>query len=560
MPVGFVGASNLIATNGAAPGAITPHASTATGDLLIFYHYGRATGGNETVSLSGWTQLFQSVTANNGHVAVYYKFRVGGETTYTATISNYTSGTTGETVLEWIETFSGAHLSAPITKVSASLSTWASSTTLGSVAAPASPAVGVGAMAIVFAGRFENVTAQTTLTGDSLTWAQNTRNDTTQGTDAGAVTQRGLNSSGSSQNITAKSITTTGTTQAGAGIIFIIEANNNVNLSGSVTAPSQTVSGTATHVAPAFNLSAGITAPSQVVSGTATSAAPAVNLSGAVTAPSPVAAGTATRTVPEFNLNGGVTAPSQSVSGSATFSLPAANLSGALTAPSQTVSGTATNAAPVYSLSGGVTAPSPQVAGAATHTAPGYLLSGAVTGPSQTVAGTATRTLPGVNLSGALTAPAPVVSGAAERGLPSNLSGAITGPSQVVSGALSAAAPGAVTLSGGLTAPSPVVSGTATATTPAFNLAGNLAAPAPVAQGEASYAPAVFYELSGGVTAPIAIISGTLLSDEQENNAIFEVGGGTVLTAINKTSPLIQAPGAPGSVSPVITLNSRINL
>src|SRR3990172_1516188 len=49
--VSYIGASNLIATDGTAPGAITPNASTADGDLLVFYHYSRATGGNETVTL-----------------------------------------------------------------------------------------------------------------------------------------------------------------------------------------------------------------------------------------------------------------------------------------------------------------------------------------------------------------------------------------------------------------------------------------------------------------------------------------------------------------------------
>src|SRR3989344_8576437 len=48
--VSYIGASNLIATNGGAPGAITPHASTVNGDLLVSYNYSRATGGNETVA------------------------------------------------------------------------------------------------------------------------------------------------------------------------------------------------------------------------------------------------------------------------------------------------------------------------------------------------------------------------------------------------------------------------------------------------------------------------------------------------------------------------------
>jgi hypothetical protein len=233
MPVGFVGASNLIATNGTAPGAITPHASTVNGNLLLWFHYSRATGGNETVVFpAGWNQVFNSVTANNGLVAMAWRNRTAGDTTYTATVTNHTTGTSGETILEWIETYSGHDPVNPIVNFTASLSTWASSTTLGSIVAPASPTVHPGDMAVVFAGRFENISAQTTLTGDNLTWAQGTRNDTTQGTDAGAVTQRGLNSSGSNQTLTAKSITTTGTAQAGAGRMFIIEVAGTSPITG----------------------------------------------------------------------------------------------------------------------------------------------------------------------------------------------------------------------------------------------------------------------------------------------------------------------------------------
>jgi hypothetical protein len=103
MPVGFVGASNLIATNGTAPGAITPHASTVNGNLLLWFHYSRATGGNETVVFpAGWNQVFNSVTANNGLVAMAWRNRTAGDTTYTATVTNHTTGTSGETILEWI--------------------------------------------------------------------------------------------------------------------------------------------------------------------------------------------------------------------------------------------------------------------------------------------------------------------------------------------------------------------------------------------------------------------------------------------------------------------------
>jgi hypothetical protein len=225
MAVSYIGQSTtLIATNGTAPGALTPHASTVNGDLLVFYHYSRATGGNETVAFpAGWNTVFNSVTANNGLVAVAWRNRTAGDTTYTATVTNHTTGTSGETILEWIETYRGHDPVNPIVNFTASLSTWASSTTLGSIAAPGTATVHNGDMVVVFAGRFENITSQTVLTGHSFTWATRVLNDTTQGLDAAAVTQNGLNASGSTQTVTAKSITTAGTAQAGAGRMFIIE-------------------------------------------------------------------------------------------------------------------------------------------------------------------------------------------------------------------------------------------------------------------------------------------------------------------------------------------------
>lgn len=222
--VSFIGASTVIYTNGGAPTAITPHASTQDGDLLVFYHYSRATGGNETVAQSSFNFVFNSVTANYGLVAVGWRIKQSGDTTFTATITNHTSGTTGETVIEWIETYRGFNATNPIVNYTAALSTWASSATVfGPISAPATATVHNDDMVVVFGRRFENVTGQTVLSGDNLTWATRTTANTNLGSDAGAVTQNGLNSSGSNQTVTAKTITTTGMTGAGAGRMFIIE-------------------------------------------------------------------------------------------------------------------------------------------------------------------------------------------------------------------------------------------------------------------------------------------------------------------------------------------------
>lgn len=232
----YIGNSNMIYTNGGAPGAITPNASTLDGDLLVFYHYSRATGGNETVNLpAGFTPVFNSVTASRGLVAVGWRIKQAGDGTFQANITNHTAGTTGETVIEFIQTYRGTDATNPIVNYTASLSNWTSSLNIGPIAAPAIATVNDGDMTVVFGGRFENVTGQTVLAGDSLTWAVRTTANTTQGTDAGAVVQTGLNSTGASQTVTAKTVTTTGTAQAGAGRMFIIKKQAN-------TAPALTVS------------------------------------------------------------------------------------------------------------------------------------------------------------------------------------------------------------------------------------------------------------------------------------------------------------------------------
>lgn len=220
----FIGASNLIATNGSAPGAITPNASTANGDLLVFYHYSAVTGGNETVTPpAGFTSVFNSVTANRGLVAVGWRIKQAGDTTFTASVTNHSTGGGGETIVEWIETFRGTDTTNPIVNFTPSLSTWTSSLNIGPISAPTTATVTDGDMVVVFGGRFNTASGQTVLLGDSLTWATQTRNSTGSGANASAVTQTGLNASGVNQTVTAKTISTTGTAAAGGGRMFIIK-------------------------------------------------------------------------------------------------------------------------------------------------------------------------------------------------------------------------------------------------------------------------------------------------------------------------------------------------
>jgi len=209
-----------MATNGGAPTAITPHASTAVGDLMVWYSYNRITTvGSQFITFpTGWLVVRRHRDAN-GLITMAVKFRKTGETTYTSTAAGLASGNSGDSLLQWIETFSGA---LGVQWIGSGGTTWASSLNYGPIAAVASASIPVGGIYVVFGGRMENVTAQTLLTGDGLTWSLGVTADTTLGSDASAVTQRGLNGTAAAVSPTSKTITSTGTAQVGKGLSFVV--------------------------------------------------------------------------------------------------------------------------------------------------------------------------------------------------------------------------------------------------------------------------------------------------------------------------------------------------
>jgi hypothetical protein len=226
MAVSYIGASTVVATNGTQPGAVTPHASTTTDDLVIFFHFNRLMGGpgRSVAAPTGFSTAINDVSQTHGILAVFWKIREAGDSTYQATTTGHLTGNSGESILHWCETWRGTDLTNPIKSIASAASTWASSLNIGAIAAPPDPSSDFAEYVCVFGGRSENITAQTTLTGNGHTWNQNTRADTTLGADAGAVTQRGVSDGGGTQTLTAKTITTTGTAQVGKGVMFTIQA------------------------------------------------------------------------------------------------------------------------------------------------------------------------------------------------------------------------------------------------------------------------------------------------------------------------------------------------
>jgi hypothetical protein len=227
----FIGVSNIVLTDGGAPGALTPVSFTVAGDLLLWFHYSNADTGNETVTPpTGFTPIINQISTGFGLMALAWRIRQAGDTTYTATVTNHTTGTGGDTIIEWVETYTDVDLTTPVNDVSAALSTWASALPLGPVSASGINPVPVNGVVVVYAGRRENITGQTLLTGDGLSWwgaspdpsFYQVLGNTNLGRDAGAVRQYGVNNTQSPVTLTDKSITTTGTAQAGAGFVVVL--------------------------------------------------------------------------------------------------------------------------------------------------------------------------------------------------------------------------------------------------------------------------------------------------------------------------------------------------
>lgn len=271
-------------------------------------------------------------------------------------------------------------------------------------------------------------------------------------------------------------------------------------LTGAVTAPMATVSGTA---AVPRNLTGAITIPQATVAGTI---AVSRNLSGSVTAP--IAATTGIVAV-QVSLTGAVTAPMATVSGTMVAGIA---LTGAVTAPMATAAGTAVVP---RNLSGAVTALVAAVAGTAVVP---RSLSGSVTAPSAVVAGTIAIAQTGVELSGSVTAPQATVTGTAVVATVAHeLTGAVTAPSAAAQGSVAVA----VNLNGSVAIPMATAAGTATT---ALTAAGSVTVPMATATGTV----AVAVRLAGAATAPIAIALGSI----EELAPAFLSGAVTVPMAI----------------------------
>ena len=212
-----------VSTDGSAPGAITPAAGTAVGDLLIFHHQSRTAGTDRTCTPpAGFTTIINdTASTSNGLMVVAWKIRASGDTSYQATVGNHVTGASGDSIGQRIYTFGGVNRITPFSFPATSTGAAA-----GGNWGAYSPNVATcipGAVVFCMAARLVSVSVDPTSSGNNLTWATCGRINATAGNDITVGACWGRNNTNLTETITSKTITggsTSGTRRGVLGIIY----------------------------------------------------------------------------------------------------------------------------------------------------------------------------------------------------------------------------------------------------------------------------------------------------------------------------------------------------
>ena len=224
-----VGAAS--STNGTEPTPALP-ASLSAVDIMILAFYSRDDT-NGTMSLPvAWTQLVNTRTTG-GLLAVYYRVWQSGDAAPTITLTNHTTGTSGESAIAQIMAYAGGNTASPWDLVG-TVSTNASQQNIGAIANAG--VMGAEDMVLVVGGKRDDWTSVATLTGDGLTWNEIGEPDTTSGADAGLVWNYALNP-GTFLSLTNKTFTVTGGAAAtGMGVMITMNVSPNFGTSAQTLA------------------------------------------------------------------------------------------------------------------------------------------------------------------------------------------------------------------------------------------------------------------------------------------------------------------------------------
>lgn len=224
MAISFPAVGAVSATNGGSnPTPGIPAGMTAGDCMVCFCYSDESTDGSHTMP-AGWDQIFQSAATSSGTMSAWFRAWQSGDAAPTVTLVNHVGGTSGNTAIANIIGVRGADDAS----VAAFIHQLGARTVTGSnqdvFVTTGSPSVDDGEAGFVFGGKADDWTSVATLSGNSLTWAEQVEQDSTSGADAGLVVDSFINASGSAQTLTDKQFAVTGGVGAnGIGGWFIIE-------------------------------------------------------------------------------------------------------------------------------------------------------------------------------------------------------------------------------------------------------------------------------------------------------------------------------------------------
>jgi hypothetical protein len=193
-------------------------AGLAAGDLLVLVLHTRSIAGSAAAS-AGWTSQIHAADTS-GLMAVWTRIYQAGDAAPTVTLTGHVSGVAGDSAIARIFAFRGVDQTNPLAAIN-SPSSNASAQNIGAISgitvAPKNAVMVIG-------GKLDDWTSVALLTGDGLTWVEDTDTGNTSGSDNGLVVDHAISTSATSVAVAAKTFTVTGgTAQAGKGLMLTIQ-------------------------------------------------------------------------------------------------------------------------------------------------------------------------------------------------------------------------------------------------------------------------------------------------------------------------------------------------
>jgi hypothetical protein len=186
--------------------------------VCVFYSRENVDG-TVSITTSGWTQILNS-RVGGGLVAAWSKVRAPGDAAPTLSLTNHSTGSSGDSAIAQIAVFRGVYPWAPVAEVG-SVGDFASAQNIGAISGIT---IGRRRAVVVIGGKRDDWTSVATLSGDSLTWFEVGEPDTTSGADAGLVWNVGENPAETDATVTSKTFTVNGGASAQSlGVMFELD-------------------------------------------------------------------------------------------------------------------------------------------------------------------------------------------------------------------------------------------------------------------------------------------------------------------------------------------------